>query len=282
VNLKSLIAQAKRGELLIPRLHEFLVKENEKKGGAHKSKDAVIQDAHLTVETFKERAAEYNHGGTKLVGEYFHPSQLGVCLRAMWYDHFGKQLGVLVPNPTSGVDLLRTHMTFETGTYVGVVFQNLCERAGYLVKREVPIVNPELKILGHADGLLKIDGKKYILEIKTINARNFTLLTGPKDAHKRQCHAYMKGLGVKQAIVVYLEKDRHGVKEYLVEFDPLYYEEFVGSRIRKFFRRIRTRKAPIREGLSPSSEICRYCDFAKLCFNTERNKQFLRKVKDAG
>ena len=273
MSLKALIAQAKRGEILMPRLHRFLAEQDKQKGGALKSKAGVIEDARLTIATFKERIAEYNHG-TEIEGEYFHPSQLGRCLRAMWFDHFKAPK----PQKVTGAELLRTHMTFETGTYVGVVFQNLCERAGYLTAREVPIMDAGLKILGHADGTLRIDKVNYILEIKTINARNFSLLSGPKDDHKRQCHAYMKALKMNFAIVVYLEKDRHGVKEYLVEFDDDYYSEFVEKRINAHFKSLRTRKPPEREGMSPASDICKWCAFQQVCFEPQRSASFLKQV----
>lgn len=257
-----------KGEILLPKLKNFLYQAHIK----DKLNDPkwVIRDANLTIRTFKERRTEYNHR-TQLEGEFFHPSQLGRCLREVYYKVIGAPL-----NPgeeKDSAEIFREYFTFEQGTYIGVVMQNLAERAGYLVKREVPIMDKELRIIGHADGLLCIANLDYIWEIKTINSHAFRKLTEPKPNHCMQTHAYMKALGVPRTIFTYFEKDVAQVKEFVIKFDEAFYQREVESRIDVFFKAIRKKSPPAREGLIINKPPCSYCEYNRYCYLNNPNKQ---------
>ncbi len=273
MSLKTLAKSLRQGEVLLPRLRRFLVRENDKRReGLLKRRDVVAEDAKMTIRTFRERLEEYDHE-EDLDGEFFHPSQLGACQRALWYGHHHAPKDAA----QSSEDLLRELMIFETGTYVGVVFQNLCKRAGFLTRREVAIVDRKNRILGHADGELLIDDIFYILEIKTINGRGFTQLGNKaKKAHIQQAHAYMKSLKHKWAIIVYLEKDRHGLKEFVIPFSAKFYQEEVAARIDSHFKNLQSKKPPVREGENPRLFPCAYCPYTRVCFGTAEGKKFLR------
>jgi hypothetical protein len=274
MSLTALIQSMSRKEVLLPKLRSFLRAEQERLNGkAFKDKAAVIQDAKMTIACFKERISEYNHNSFD--GEFFHPSQLGGCIRAAWFDV------KKAPKLKRDEDLFRVHMIFETGTYIGVMFQNLCERAGVLVRREVPIVDRVNKILGHADGIVKVQGVKYVLEIKTINARLFAEAKKagkPTASNKRQIMAYMKSLGLQWGIVVYLEKDRHNAIEYVVQYDEDFYQKYVAKRIKLFFKQVRRNEIPDREGESPMKAPCMWCPYIRICFDTNGLKRFMKKL----
>jgi hypothetical protein len=280
MSLKSLISSIERKEVLLPKLRRFLLEEQERLDGKlFKHKDIVIQDALMTAKTFLERIKEYNHGG--FTGDFFHPSQLGGCIRAAWFDVMKAPKNCV---RSDSDDLLRTHLVFETGTYVGVVFQNLCERAKLLTRREIPIVDRVNKILGHADGEVRIEEVFYTLEIKTINSRQFAELKKlgkPKNAHKRQLIAYMHSLGRQWGVIVYLEKDRHQTLEFVVQYDPQYWQTYVNERIRKFFRQVKQGVLPEREGLSPISAPCSWCAYSHICYDTMHLKKWLTKHESA-
>ncbi len=54
---------------------------------------------------------------------------------------------------------------------------------------------PELRIVGHCDGVLQLpDGRWVVLEIKTINTAGFGFLKGPKIDHERQVQLYLHAL----------------------------------------------------------------------------------------
>jgi CRISPR/Cas system-associated exonuclease Cas4 (RecB family) len=277
MSLKTLIQSLTRKELLLPRLRSFLIKESVKhEQKLFQNRDVVIQDAWMTIRTFKERIKEYNHGD--FVGEFFHPSQLGACKRAVWFDRFNAPKN---SKPVDVDDLLRVHLIFETGTYVGVMFQNLCARAGLLTRREIPIVSRKYRILGHEDGEVKLDGELMGLEIKTINARQFAEVKkreAPKETHVLQLNTYMKCVQQKRGIIVYLEKDRHQALEYVIEFDQRLFDKSQRA-IDLFFHQVRQRKLPEQEGATPNEFPCTWCDYSHVCFGTRELKQFLKTVK---
>ena len=275
MSLSSFIKTLKSDGVLLPVLRKHLLDEDRKiSSGLAEHKEMVIRDAQQTIDCFTERMSEYNHRQT-LEGELFHPSQLGGCLRAQFYGQFKAPKDGM----RSSTDLLRSALIFEFGTYVHVLFQNLCERAGVLTERESAIVNPKLRIIGHGDGQLLIDGHKYLLEIKTVNDRGFAALQGVKDAHKQQIHAYMKALKLDAAVVVYINKNTSELREYVVNYHEAYYQEHVAKRITSYFDCVRALRLPAREGESPSRMPCSYCDFRRICFDPGASDAWVAKLK---
>ena len=274
MSLKIFINSLKKGEILLPVLRKHLVESARLEASGKKSHQAdVIRDAEMTIKCFSARKDEYNHR-TKLKGDFFHPSQIGGCLRSMMYD----ELHAPSDGVQSGEDRLKSHLIFEVGTYFHVLFQNLCERAGVLLKREIAIQDKVNRILGHADGAVRIAGITYLLEIKTISGRSFPTLTEVKAAHKQQIHAYMKSLGYKAAIVVYYSKDTSELKEYCVPYSESYFQKQVALRLDMFFSYKRKKKLPPKEGESPYTMPCSYCSFRRLCFDDRATKRWLKTI----
>jgi hypothetical protein len=73
---------------------------------------------------------------------------------------------------------------------------------------ELPVVNEELKYVGHTDGVLDHKPNRRVFEFKTISPSEYEKLekNGPKWDHIVQAHAYMAPLGLKEAIIVYENK----------------------------------------------------------------------------
>lgn len=108
------------------------------------------------------------------------PSSVGQCLRARYYTRTG------APCDPYSVDA-RTRRIFDNGTYVHERLQKYLKEAGILLVDEAPVINDEYCIQGHTDGILKLSDKELgILEIKSINSRNFSELKSEKPEHKRQ------------------------------------------------------------------------------------------------
>lgn len=270
-SLKSLVKSAERGEVVLPYLKAHLLKEAEE-GVSHN--EIVMADAKMTVDCFTYRLKAYNHG-EKPKQALFHPSALSTCQRRLWYEHHQAPADAT----KGGADMLRTHMVFEIGTYAHVIIQNLCERAGILVAREIPIVDLKLKILGHADGHLRINKEDYLLEFKTSNARSFTMLNGPQEGHIKQAHGYMKSLGFKKACIIYFNKDSAELKEFVVPYSEDFYQRFVAKRIESHFKNLAVHIPPDREGASPTTMPCLYCQFTQVCFETRAGNEFAALLK---
>lgn len=272
--LKSLATSLANKEVLLPHLRTFLLAEQAAiAAGKTSHTKIVMQDAKMTIECFKERHDEYNHG-RKHEGEFFHPSRLGACMRQVFMSHFCEEA-----EDKTGDTLLREWMIFETGTYLGVFFQNLCERAGCLVKREAPIKNPKLRIIGHADGIVKIRDVTYVLELKTINERGYATTNSPKPDHIRQVHAYMRGLKIYKTIIIYINKNTGQLKEFVIDFDEKVYEWQVKARINYYFNRIRKKQLPPREGANANAFPCTFCSFQRECWETATLNSWMKKNK---
>jgi hypothetical protein len=70
---------------------------------------------------------------------------------------------------------------------------------------ELPVINKELNYIGHCDGILKTT--KRLFEFKSISPSEYKKLEhGPKYDHVVQAHAYMVPLGLKEALIVYVNK----------------------------------------------------------------------------
>lgn len=132
------------------------------------------------------------------------PSSVGQCLRARYYSRTGS------PCDPYSVDA-RTRRIFDNGTRVHERLQEYMKKAGFLLMDEVPIIDDEYNIQGHTDGILKLSPTELgVLEIKSINSRNFSELKSEKPEHKRQGLIYM----------YCLEKRRKYLKEkYATEVD---------------------------------------------------------------
>lgn len=262
------------GKLLAPLLQDYIAGVNrDTRDGTVSHKAAVVADAKLTIAAMKLRIKEFNHGEPPTKKVMIHPSSIGGCMRAIWYSHFDAPRDI-----RSKADELKSYLIFEVGTYFHVLFQNLLEQAGILVRREITIVDMENRILGHCDAVVKIGGLTYAVEIKTINSRQFTMLNQPKHAHLQQAHCYMKSLGLTRCIFLYYDKDRSMLKEFIVQFDPVFYKQHVSSRIKKVIESVETRKQPERETEGANQPPCIFCDFASLCYSEEANRKFAKKV----
>lgn len=278
--LRSFLFGISRGDILLPMLKSFLLKEGrEVLAGMRKSRDGVVRDAELTIACFKERARTYNHqsSGPDKTKDYYHPSAIGRCQRELWYSHFDAPSA---KGDVTGEEMLKTFLIFEIGTYGHVMFQNLCDRAGVLKSREVAVVDHLLRIIGHCDGELSIAAQgDPLLEFKTINLNGFSRLTEPKEAHRDQITVYMALLKKKSALVVYFCKDTSELKEYRVNFDEALWNDKLKPRIAAHHRAIKLRKQPAREGDSPMRFPCSYCAYNRICYETLDQTKFLKSIK---
>lgn len=113
------------------------------------------------------------------------PSQIGNCIRARYYARLGY--------PSARISA-KAERIFNNGTYVHERIQKDLKECGILLMDEVPVFNDFYKIQGHTDGILKLDkdGKELgVLEIKSINLRNFTELKSTKSEHIAQGLIYL-------------------------------------------------------------------------------------------
>lgn len=111
------------------------------------------------------------------------PSQIGNCLRARYYSRMGY--------PSARISA-KAERIFNNGTYVHERIQKDLRDCGILILDEVPVFNDHYLIQGHTDGIIKLnDDELGVLEIKSINLRNFTELKSTKPEHVAQGLTYL-------------------------------------------------------------------------------------------
>jgi hypothetical protein len=85
-------------------------------------------------------------------------------------------------------------------------------RRDSIVFKEPFVVDHTLKYCGHSDGIVldKTGTRRRVFEFKSISPSQYDKLREPKMAHVIQAHAYMKPLGLDEALIVYLNKGSQG------------------------------------------------------------------------
>jgi hypothetical protein len=226
----------------------------------------------------------------------FHPSGLLDCdrklvLKILHWQH---------SNPNFGAVTLEN---FENGNNVHTRIQRNLIKIGIIVPRgkwrvpkrkvngiwidaipkdfipwavEVPIKFPKWLIKGTCDGIALIDGKYYIVEIKSINDYGFTNLRGkPILKHHAQGQAYIKaaqeelGIEVAGVLFIYENKNTQIKKEIIVDKDDLYITQ-LGMRLVKLKKFCEKKKIPKRQYQMGSLD-CRYCDMKEYCWEVIDN-----------
>lgn len=163
---------------------------------------------------------------------------------------------------------------------------------------ELGVRDEKLHYVGHTDGIL-VDKKtlvRRVFEFKTIATAEYLELRAPKTEHVIQAHAYMRGLGVMEARIVYVDKARQcewtvrdgqfiagdvHLKVYDVPFDPVVWGP-LEARIMDHHRAVEFLQQIAAEGRQPSQaevaafgrvcenprcETARMCPMKKQCFN---------------
>lgn len=279
MNIKDLIRSIKHGVVLLPKVVSFLEREYaDLKIGKITSDEITRRDAKLSLALFKRRLEGFRPD--KRWHTYYHPSSLGKCIRLAFYKRFRAE-----EDPSRDANMaLPMYITFELGTYLHVIIQNLLQRAGFLVEREIPVVSDKFKLAGHADGIVEVDGVKHLLEIKSINSRSFTMLKElPQDSHQIQVLCYMQMLKLENTIFWYVNKDRSQIKEISYAYNSQLFRLRVSDRLAELEKACKSFVVPEREGLSPAEEPCRYCPYTLVCFDPKTRRVFLKQhsLKDA-
>lgn len=111
------------------------------------------------------------------------PSQAGKCIRANYYMR--KQY-----DSDGNIDP-RTQRIFDNGTYTHERLQAYLTDMELLIMDEVPLIDDKYNIQGHTDGFLDLGNEVAILEIKSINDKQFNQLKDAKEEHKKQGLIYL-------------------------------------------------------------------------------------------
>ena len=112
--------------------------------------------------------------------------------------------GLITPKLAEEMDIL------ETGTLMHQKIQDSLAAEGLLIQAESLVYDVKNDISGHVDAIIR-DGTggagKRALEIKTINAKSFSQLKGPKWEHVGQLNFYLKQLKMYRGTILYVNRE---------------------------------------------------------------------------
>lgn len=197
----------------------------------------------------------------------FHPSQLmDCCPRMMVYELSGEKPTDSTFRPI-GAMLQRT---FDVGTWYHIYMQAILYNIGMLEQAEVPVVNEEKYLNGKADGVFKeeVFGEKVVLEIKTMNNRNFmNAVFRPFKKHEFQASLYARELEAKKVLYLYINKDTSEIKEFLM---PINEEQLALADVRMEGVIQCVKDGTITPRTCPDKfcENAMACPFTSLCFKS--------------
>lgn len=113
----------------------------------------------------------------------------------------------------------KSTLILETGTAVHEILQNAVKASPIAISSEEQLKWPDY-LEGHYDYLVDWKGEKTLLEFKTAGLDNFlgVIYRGkPIKKNVEQAHVYMHLLGVKKALIIYINRN-YGIPSTLLEY----------------------------------------------------------------
>jgi len=141
----------------------------------------------------------------------FHPSSLHKSAYELYHLYLNGDNNTKFDSKTLRI--------FDNGTGVHERIQFYLEDARIMEQTEAPVIHDKYEICGSADGIVIINNKRYVLEIKSINAWGFNNLATPKSEHILQVNIYMFCLKIYDAIILYECKNNQEMKEFYLHID---------------------------------------------------------------
>lgn len=208
----------------------------------------------------------------------FSPSSFR-CERKQWF-----RLRGAVPDPVTAPDTV-LEFTAEVGTarhrviqqnlkeYLGddwidvakYIAENVskevkCEVSGDGLETLVEFFDPPVRFA--VDGIVRIDGEYYLLEIKTSNHGAFEELSDPKSIHIDQIKCYSALLGITNVLVLYEDRQYGEMKCYQVKYTSSDHLQ-VFNKMAKIQSMAENNLAP--ERLPFDDYACTNCEYRKKC-----------------
>ncbi len=184
---------------------------------------------------------------------HFYVSNAGKCPRQVFFamkDY---------PRKPMEVHALRK---MHHGDVVHSKLKNILYSLGIVKATEIEIPPQEL-ISGRADAIIGMNGKEYVVELKSISSFGFEQLDNPKDSDMKQLMLYMHYFSIPRGVLVYENKNTQELKEFEVDYD-----EMLARKILDSFARL---KQDIDSGRVPGKprELeqwqCDYCPYIEEC-----------------
>ena len=140
----------------------------------------------------------------------------------------------------------------------GVPYDYTVTHEGYECKIE--FYDPPIRFA--CDGIVKIGDEYYLLEIKTSEYSSFKSLDAPKEQHIDQVKCYCSLLGLRKALVFYIERSTGETKC----FEVVLSDEDVAKTFEKIRRVLQSVEDNVAPPRLPSGDYwCTYCKYKIRC-----------------
>jgi len=191
---------------------------------------------------------------------HFYMSEVGQCPRKIYFKF--KKAPRKEPEP-------RILRLYDHGDYTHMRIMSVLFSLG--IVRAVEIRTPPQELIaGRADAIIGLEGKPYILDIKTSSQYKFSKLDTPEVDDVKQIQLYLHYFKIPQGILLYEDKNTQELKEFLVEYDPVLVQKILKD-LEVLREQIEKDVIPaIPEGLEPWR--CEYCEYGEECQKVEKSK----------
>ena len=134
---------------------------------------------------------------------------------------------------------------------------------------------------GHCDAVIKVNEKKYVLEIKTAKQEYFLPIKkegcqNKQPVHYAQIQLYMHYLEIPQAIYYLINKNTDEVYRELI----IYNKDYCVALVNRLNYILCSPTPPDKIANSPAFYMCKMCDYYKQCHGSEQVYQSCRTCKN--
>ncbi|MFO8033921.1 MAG: PD-(D/E)XK nuclease family protein [Candidatus Bipolaricaulota bacterium] len=189
--------------------------------------------------------------------DYFYVSEVSKCPRQIYYTMKG-----FPRPPLDGVTARKLAVGDDAHRRIAQALFSM----GMVVAAEVPLP-PDALFHGRADVIVSLNGKNYVIEVKTAHPYSFEQMAGgPRGDHALQLQLYLYHFGIPQGIILAENKATQELREFVVELDRPGVE-----RVLEEFRGLR--ELIVEQGRLPELpdktdwefNQCRYCPYVDPC-----------------
>ena len=261
----------------------------------------ILNSPHRILPVVERRLLEDNEESNEKRDKlHLHPSEIckkDWCPRSSYYRIIG------LPEKDESFSLQRLNV-FAEGHAIHQKWQKWIQDAGIAEAVEVPVVDKEHRIMGHADAVIVDKKGRAVLEIKSVGvgtirfedyglfapyAKNeitidalWSSVKHPFDSHVRQLQLYMHCLGIHDGIIIYEWKPTQDVKEFSVPYQPELVAPILASCMTVQLS-LEEELPPDRPSwLSPTHRVCKSCSFKGECWKGYENSSDTGQSENGG
>lgn len=185
------------------------------------------------------------------------------CYREQVLSFYFKQFEKQIPPSLKRI--------FLEGWSIHEKWQMLFKKSGIAYGIEQRGYSESWQLLFTPDAIVKINGKKYIVEIKSVNTYQFKNMKSHPSAEK-QLQLYMHFCGIPRGFVLCEDKNIQEIKCFYYEYDPQKAAPFVDRMLKviKYKERYeKTGKLPKRKCNNENCKRAQSCNYYDACFEKQ-------------